>query len=55
MMRCTIPAFRLGPVVVGKPKLTAHRRLEALKRRNRGEAVREIGRSYNVSHSTIRG
>jgi DNA invertase Pin-like site-specific DNA recombinase len=36
-----------------KPKLTAHQRREALKRRDRGEAVREIARSYNVSHSTI--
>ncbi|HEX4080084.1 MAG TPA: recombinase family protein [Rhizomicrobium sp.] len=36
-----------------KPKLTAHQRREALKRRDQGEAVREIGRSFNVSHSTI--
>ncbi|HEY1612237.1 MAG TPA: recombinase family protein [Rhizomicrobium sp.] len=35
------------------PKLTAHQRREALKRRDQGEAVREIARSYNVSHSTI--
>ncbi|MGH6678384.1 MAG: helix-turn-helix domain-containing protein [Bradyrhizobium sp.] len=26
---------------------------EAIKRRDRGEPVREIARSYNVSHSTI--
>jgi len=36
-----------------KPKLTAHQRREALKRRSAGELVREIARSYNVSHSTI--
>jgi len=36
-----------------KPKLTAHQRREAIKRRDQGEPVREIGRSYNVSHSTI--
>ena len=36
-----------------KPKLTLHQRQEALRRRNAGEAVREIARSYNVSHSTI--
>jgi len=28
-------------------------RREAIKRRDQGEPVREIGRSYNVSHSTI--
>ena len=36
-----------------KPKLTPHQRLEALKRRAAGEALTEIARSYNVSHSTI--
>jgi IS30 family transposase len=36
-----------------KPKLTIHQRREAMKRRDQGEPVREIGRSYNVSHSTI--
>jgi DNA invertase Pin-like site-specific DNA recombinase len=36
-----------------KPKLTAHQRAEALARRAAGEALVEIGRSYNVSHSTI--
>jgi len=36
-----------------KLKLTAHQQREALKRRDRGEPVREIARSYNVSHSTI--
>jgi DNA invertase Pin-like site-specific DNA recombinase len=36
-----------------KPKLTAHQRAEAKARREAGEALAEIGRSYNVSHSTI--
>ena len=34
-------------------KLTAHQIAEALQRREAGEALVEIGRSYNVSHSTI--
>jgi DNA invertase Pin-like site-specific DNA recombinase len=36
-----------------KLKLTAHQRQEALARREAGEALVEISRSYNVSHSTI--
>jgi DNA invertase Pin-like site-specific DNA recombinase len=36
-----------------KPKLTPHQRREALARRDAGEPLTEIGRSYNVSHSTI--
>jgi DNA invertase Pin-like site-specific DNA recombinase len=36
-----------------KLKLTKHQREEALARRAAGEALAEIGRSYNVSHSTI--
>ena len=36
-----------------KPKLTRHQIQEALARRQAGEALVEIGRSYNVSHSTI--
>jgi DNA invertase Pin-like site-specific DNA recombinase len=37
-----------------KPKMTEHQKREAIKRRDRdGEPVREIARSYNVSHSTI--
>src|SRR5262245_10935260 len=36
-----------------KLKLTAHQITEALRRRDAGEALVEIGRSYNVSHSTI--
>jgi len=37
-----------------KPKLTDRQRREAIRRRDKlGEPVREIARSYNVSHSTI--
>jgi DNA invertase Pin-like site-specific DNA recombinase len=36
-----------------KPKLTQHQIAEAVRRRDAGEALTEIGRSYNVSHSTI--
>jgi DNA invertase Pin-like site-specific DNA recombinase len=36
-----------------KLKLTKHQQQEALARREAGEALVEIGRSYNVSHSTI--
>jgi DNA invertase Pin-like site-specific DNA recombinase len=37
-----------------KPKLTDHQKREAIRRRDiDGETVRDIARSYNVSHSTI--
>jgi DNA invertase Pin-like site-specific DNA recombinase len=36
-----------------KPKLTPHQRNEALRRRDDGEPIREIARSYNVHNSTI--
>jgi DNA invertase Pin-like site-specific DNA recombinase len=36
-----------------KPKLTAHQIREAVERRDKGETVRDIARTYNVSHSTI--
>jgi Helix-turn-helix domain of resolvase len=36
-----------------KPKLTDHQKREAIRRRIDGETVRDIARSYNVSHSTI--
>ncbi|SDK14837.1 MULTISPECIES: recombinase family protein [Bradyrhizobium] len=42
-----------GVVMGRKPKLTYHQRQEAIARRNAGETLTEIGRSYNVSHSTI--
>jgi DNA invertase Pin-like site-specific DNA recombinase len=36
-----------------KPKLTSHQRQEVLRRKENGEALREIARSYNVHNSTI--
>jgi DNA invertase Pin-like site-specific DNA recombinase len=36
-----------------KPKLTPHQVAEAEARREAGEVLSEIGRSFNVSHSTI--
>jgi DNA invertase Pin-like site-specific DNA recombinase len=36
-----------------KPKLTPHQKMEALRRKANGEAVREIAHSYNVHNSTI--
>ena len=47
--RAKARGIRLGR----KPKLTAHQIREALARREAGEPLTEIGRSYNVSHSTI--
>jgi DNA invertase Pin-like site-specific DNA recombinase len=36
-----------------KPKLTSHQMKEALGRKSNGEPVRDIARTYDVSHSTI--
>ena len=36
-----------------KLKLTKHQQQEAIARREAGEPLVEIGRNYNVSHSTI--
>jgi DNA invertase Pin-like site-specific DNA recombinase len=36
-----------------KPRLTVHQQQEALARRASGEALVDIARTYNVSHSTI--
>lgn len=47
--RAVARGVRLGR----RPKLTPHQMKEAIKRRDSGEAVREIARSYNVHHSTI--
>jgi DNA invertase Pin-like site-specific DNA recombinase len=39
---------------MGRPfKLTDHQKREAIKRRDRGETLADIGRSYNVSPATI--
>jgi IS30 family transposase len=42
-----------GVILGRKPKLTGHQRREALARREAGEVLTDIARSYNVSHSTI--
>src|SRR5271165_4893579 len=36
-----------------RPKLTPHQVKEAIHRRDAGEPMRDIGKSFNVSHSTI--
>lgn len=36
-----------------RPKLTIHQRREAIARRDAGESIVEIARTYNVAHSTI--
>jgi DNA invertase Pin-like site-specific DNA recombinase len=36
-----------------KPKLTDHQKREAIKRRNQGETLADIARSYNVSSAAI--
>jgi DNA invertase Pin-like site-specific DNA recombinase len=36
-----------------KPKLSSYQIAEALARREAGETLADIGRSYGVSHSTI--
>jgi DNA invertase Pin-like site-specific DNA recombinase len=46
-------AMARGVVMGRKPKLTPHQRREAIARRDAGESLVDIGRSYNVSHSTI--
>src|SRR6201984_57321 len=35
------------------PKLTPHQAKEALRRRDAGEPMRDVAKTYNVSHSTI--
>ena len=42
-----------GAVFGRKPKLTRHQRQEALARREAGETLVNIARSYNVHHSMI--
>ena len=42
-----------GVIMGRRPKLTPHQRREAIARREAGEVLADIGRSYNVSHSTI--
>ena len=48
--RAVARGVKMGP----KPKLTLHQMKEAIQPRERGdETLREIARSYDVSHSTI--
>ncbi|HEY5166496.1 MAG TPA: recombinase family protein [Pseudolabrys sp.] len=47
--RAVARGVRLGR----KPKLTGHQRKEAIARRQAGEVLTDIARTYNVSHSTI--
>jgi DNA invertase Pin-like site-specific DNA recombinase len=47
--RAKARGVKLGPPF----KLTSHQRREALGRREAGEPLTDIARSYNVSHSTI--
>jgi DNA invertase Pin-like site-specific DNA recombinase len=42
-----------GVILGRRPKLTSHQRREAIARREAGEVLTDIARSYNVSHSTI--
>jgi DNA invertase Pin-like site-specific DNA recombinase len=42
-----------GVILGRKPKLTGHQKKEAIARREAGEVLTDIARSYNVSHSTI--
>lgn len=45
---------RANGVAMGrKPKLNSHQRREALARREAGELLRDIAKTYNVAHSTI--
>ena len=54
--RCAdgIKAAKARGQAFGRPRaLTHHQAAEARQRRSRGEAVKDIAASYNVSHSTI--
>lgn len=42
-----------GVVMGRKPKLTVHQKREAIRRRDAGDTLVDIARSFNVSHSTI--
>jgi DNA invertase Pin-like site-specific DNA recombinase len=48
-MRAKARGVRLGR----KPKLTPHQQQEARRRKEIGEPIRDIARSYNVHNSTI--
>jgi DNA invertase Pin-like site-specific DNA recombinase len=42
-----------GVIMGRRPKLTVHQRREAIRRRQAGDTLMDIARSFNVSHSTI--
>jgi DNA invertase Pin-like site-specific DNA recombinase len=42
-----------GVIMGRRPKLTGHQRREAIARRDAGEMLTDIARSFNVSHSAI--
>ncbi len=44
---------RRGAKMGRKPKLTAHQQAKAIKRRDMGETLIDIARSYNFSHTPI--
>lgn len=46
-------AVARGVILGRRPKLTKHQKREAIGRREAGEMLMDIARSYNVSHSTI--
>ena len=46
-------AIARGVKMGRRPKMTPHQVKEALKRRDAGEPMRDIAKSFNVSHSTI--
>jgi DNA invertase Pin-like site-specific DNA recombinase len=46
-------AMANGVIMGRRPKLTVHQRREAIARREAGEVLTDIARSFNVSHSTI--
>jgi hypothetical protein len=46
-------AWAHGVLFGRPPKLTPHQRRDAMGRRDAGETLTDIARSYNVSHSTI--
>jgi DNA invertase Pin-like site-specific DNA recombinase len=46
-------AMARGVKMGRRPKLTQHQRSEAIRRRDAGETLMDIARSYAVSHSTI--
>ncbi len=47
--RAKVRSLKMGR----RPKPTAHQEREVIKRRDKGEPVREIARTFGVLHSTI--